>query len=150
MSEERKLSEIAKSLAEEIGDGVLATLDEEGYPYTSLVEVIFDGDRNFWLLLSDLAVHSANIARDARASLLLREPAKAGQHAPATERASFLGRLEQEDRCAQEIVEAYLAHHPQAQKYVEFSDFSFYRLHIERVRLVAGFGRIGWIDVEKW
>jgi len=37
---------------------------------------------------------------------------------------------------------AYLRRHPDAEMYANFSDFSFYRMEISRVHLVAGFGRI--------
>jgi heme iron utilization protein len=30
--------------------------------------------------------------------------------------------------------------------YADFRDFAFYRMHIERAHLVAGFGRILWVD----
>lgn len=140
------LTRKATSMAEECGEAALATLDEEGYPYTSLVELLFDGDRHFWLLLSDLAVHTANIKRDVRASLLVRE--SSDDEAVATARGSFLGRVVESDGDA--IRSEYLAMHPHAEQYIDFSDFSFYRFRIERIRIVAGFGKISWIDVEEF
>lgn len=29
---------------------------------------------------------------------------------------------------------------------IDFPNFQFYRLHVERVRLIAGFGQMGWIS----
>ncbi len=40
----------------------------------------------------------------------------------------------------------YLARHPSAVRYAGFGDFNLYRVIIERAHLVAGFGRIHWIE----
>jgi hypothetical protein len=48
-----------------------------------------------------------------------------------------------EDRT--EFREAYLAAHPGASAFIDFPDFAFYRLRADRVRYIAGFGRMGWI-----
>ncbi len=40
----------------------------------------------------------------------------------------------------------FLARHPSATAYADFADFSFYRLQPDRAHLVAGFGRINWIE----
>ncbi len=40
----------------------------------------------------------------------------------------------------------YLARHPDAAAYVQFRDFNLYRVEIDRAHLVAGFGRIHWLD----
>jgi hypothetical protein len=40
----------------------------------------------------------------------------------------------------------YLARHPSAELYRGFKDFHFYRMAVTRAHLIAGFGRIDWID----
>jgi heme iron utilization protein len=132
-------------LAEEAGEAVLGTLDGEGYPYTSLVEIDYDGAGNFWMLLSNLAAHTKNIRRDVRASLLIRDGASQ-QDTLATTRASYLGRVIAAEHQRDEIAKSYVARHPQAADFLKFSDFRFYRFRVERVRMVAGFGRIGWVE----
>ena len=37
-----------------------------------------------------------------------------------------------------------------ARGYIHFPDFHFYRLHVERVRYIAGFGQMGWIKGEAY
>ncbi len=138
------------ALAEQADRGVLGTLDDEGYPYTSLVELSFDGEGNFWLLLSNLAFHTRNIRRDVRASLLIRDEEEDEGDTLATTRASYLGRIIAAEHRRDEIAEQYLARHPQAADFLKFSDFRFYRFRVERVRVVAGFGRIGWVDPNDW
>ena len=41
---------------------------------------------------------------------------------------------------------AFTAHHPRAPVYAGFADFRLYRVAVERGHLVAGFGRIEWIE----
>ena len=40
----------------------------------------------------------------------------------------------------------FIARHPAAALYGNFHDFQIYRMRIERAHLIAGFGRIHWID----
>jgi putative heme iron utilization protein len=115
----------------------------QGAPYTSLVLFAVDLDASPLLLLSDLARHSRNIAFDPRVSLLL--DATEGHPDPLTgPRLTLLGRaLPTEDprRAAR-----FVAHHPTSEVYAGFRDFRLYRVTVERGHLVAGFGRIDWID----
>jgi len=123
----------------------LGTLLREtgGAPYVSLVNVATDHDGAPLLLLSELADHSRNLAADDRASLLFdgtgeREDPLAG------ERATLQGRLRRSDEPRHRS--RYLARHAAATSYVDFKDFHFYRMAVERAHLVAGFGRIHWLE----
>lgn len=122
--------------------GALAT-SLRGAPYVSLVLVAADLDASPLLLLSDLAQHSRNIAFDPRVSLLL--DATQDYPDPLTgPRLTLLGR-------AEAIADArslarFTAHHPSSSVYSGFSDFRLYRVSVERAHLVAGFGRIHWIE----
>src|SRR5262249_36565496 len=40
----------------------------------------------------------------------------------------------------------FIAHHPTSAGYAGFGDFHLYRVEVDRGHLVAGFGRIDWID----
>jgi heme iron utilization protein len=105
-----------------------------GAPYASLVLVAVDLDATPLLLLSDLAQHSRNITFDPRVSLLL--DATEGHPDPLTgSRLTLLGqaRPTADPRCLARFVAG-------------FRDFRLYRMAVERGHLVAGFGRIDWID----
>jgi putative heme iron utilization protein len=92
------------------------------------------------MLLSRLAVHTSNLERDARASLLfVREP-PAGEEAMTAMRLTLVGRCGKD--ADPEARRHYLARHPDAFRYSDFADFSIYRFEIDRGHLVAGFGRI--------
>lgn len=121
----------------------LATAMADGAPYASLVLLALDLDATPLLLLSDLAEHSRNIARDPRLSLLI--DGTSGLADPLTgARATLLGRAEvaSEER----LMARFIARHPSASGYAGFADFRLYRIAVERAHLVAGFGRIRWVD----
>jgi putative heme iron utilization protein len=118
----------------------LGTLDETGAPFVSLVTVATTpaGDPAF--LLSDLAVHTANLKRDPRASLLLVAPGGEGGDPLAGARLTLAGTVARDDDPATR--RRFLARHPEAAGYAGFADFGFYRLAVTSGHLVAGFGRI--------
>jgi putative heme iron utilization protein len=132
----------ARSLARTRTRAALAT-SLGGAPYASLVLLAVDLDASPLLLLSELARHSRNIAFDPRVSLLL--DATEGDPDPlAGPRLTLLGRaLPTGDphRLAR-----FISHHPTSAGYAGFGDFHLYRVEVERGHLVAGFGRIDWID----
>src|ERR1700687_2846802 len=116
-----------------------------GWPYVSLVITACDSDASPLLLLSDLAQHTKNLGADPQVSLLFEDT---GGHADplAGPRLSLLGRAE---RCDDPRSAArFAARHPASARYAGFADFHLYRIAIERGHLVAGFGRIAWIEAE--
>lgn len=113
------------------------------HPYVSLVEIASDVAGRPILLLSDLAEHAKALALNPAASLLIDGTAGFATRLTGP-RASLIGRLE---KVAPEAVSArYLARHPGAALYAGFGDFAFYRFELDKAHLVAGFGRIHWVD----
>jgi putative heme iron utilization protein len=129
----------AKRLLRETGTGALGTLAPDGAPYVSLVTVASDPDGSPLLLLSKLALHTENIGRDHRVSLLLSARVKAGDPLAGV-RVSVSGPIAKTDNVGAK--RRFLARHPSAKGYAEFPDFNFFRIEMERAHLVAGFGRI--------
>ncbi|MEX2648171.1 MAG: DUF2470 domain-containing protein [Alphaproteobacteria bacterium] len=139
---------VARELIRAAATATLATLqsDAGGWPYGSLVQLATDARGRPILLLSDLAEHTRNLAADDRVSLLL--DGTGGLDEPLTgARLSLQGRIapsaEPADRAR------YLRRFPGAALFADFKDFRFYRIEPVRGHLVAGFGRIHWIDAEK-
>ena len=114
-----------------------------GAPYVSLVNVATDHAGAPLLLLSELADHTRNLAAYARASLLF-DGTGAREDPLAGERATLQGRLGRSD--LPDDRSRYLARHPAASAYAGFKDFHLYRMAVERAHLVAGFGRIHWLE----
>ena len=137
----------ARALARRRDRAALATLQHgEGFagaPYASLVLAAFDLDGSPLLYLSDLAQHSKNLRADTRASLLF-ESGRPGADPLAAPRLTLLGEIRpvEEPR----LHARFMARHPSNLPYAGFRDFRLYRMAVARAHLVAGFGRIAWID----
>lgn len=114
-----------------------------GRPYVSLVACACEVDASPLLLLSDLAQHMKNLVTDPLVSLLFAD--RGDDPDPlAGPRLTLLGRAE---RCPDPLAAArFAARHPASEAYANFADFHLYRVAIERGHLVAGFGRIAWIE----
>ena len=134
----------ARELLQSAATASLATLMEDGAPYASLVTVAADTELSPLLLLSDLAQHTKNIARDTRASLLI-DGTGGGPGDPLDgPRLTLLGTLERSDH--ESAAEVFLGRHPQAKGYARFADFQFYCLRLGRAQLVSGFGKVAWLS----
>ncbi len=116
--------------------------DFAGYPYGSLVQVASSMEGMPVLLLSQLAEHTRNLARDRRASLLYENVG--GLASPLTGlRVTLVGNIA---RASEQDATRYLNRHPEARQYAGFKDFAFYRFTPHAAHLVAGFGKIEWLD----
>ncbi len=137
---------LARSLLRRRRQGALATLMAgSGDPYCSLVNVASHSDGTPILLISRLALHTKNILADPRVSLMLDERAE-GDPLEGS-RIMLAGRAEQASDDELAILRRrYLNAHPSAEAFVEFKDFSFFRIRPSGTHLVAGFGRI--VDLE--
>ena len=118
----------------------LATLDDSGAPFASFVLIAPGPDNSPLLLLSRLALHTRNLCRDPRASLLITREPPADAAPAATVRISLKGRAVGDDNPAGKRL--FLASHPDAACYADFDDFGFYRFEVESGHLVGGFGQI--------
>lgn len=143
------VADVARGLIRAASTAALATLGRKepagaGAPYASLVLSACTQAAEPILLLSRLAEHTQNLLADSRASLLF--DGTAGLESPLTgARLSLQGRLV---ACGPEEIEPrrrFLHRHADAARYVDFGDFSFYRLEPTAGHLVAGFGVIHWL-----
>jgi putative heme iron utilization protein len=135
---------VGRALIRRRGHVALATLCDR-QPYVSLVASACGLDGSPLLLLSDLAQHTRNLKAEPAASLLFEDTA--GMPDPlAGSRLTVIGRAA---LCAdRHAFSRFIARHPAAASYAGFADFRLYRVEIERGHLVAGFGRIAWIEAE--
>ena len=140
-------AERARTLVHATRVGAFATVsvDFPGYPFGSVVSYALDDDGNPILLLSDIAEHTRNLKADARASLMATEDDRPGD-VLALGRVTLIGDLESVPSEQREAIRAtYLAAHPKA-LYADFGDFNFYRLAVNSVRYVGGFGHMSWVE----
>lgn len=112
-----------------------------GDPYCSLVNIASHADGSPILLISRLALHTGNILADSRVSLMLDERAE-GDPLEGS-RIMLAGWAEQAAGAEAAILRRrYLNAHPSAEAFVDFKDFSFFRIRPGAAHLVSGFGRI--------
>ena len=135
-------AKLARSLLRRSRQGALASLmPGSGDPYCSLVNVASHPDGSPILLISRLALHTRNLLGDARISLMLDERAE-GDPLEGS-RIMLAGQAEQADGDDVAILRRrYLNAHPSSEVFVNFKDFSFFRIRPTGAHLVAGFGRI--------
>lgn len=133
--------DVARRVLRSAAVGSLATVTAEGMPFASLVTVATAPAGEPILLLSALAQHTRNLDADRRASLLLVAPGGEGGDPLAGARLTLTGTVG--PRTADPAIRRrFIARHPEAAGYADFTDFAFYRLEIATGHLVAGFGRI--------
>ncbi len=135
-------AKLARSLLRRSRQGALATLmPGSGDPYCSLVNIASHPDGSPILLISRLALHTRNLLGDARLSLMLDERAE-GDPLEGS-RIMLAGQAEQADGDDVAMLRRrYLNAHPSSEVFVNFKDFSFFRIRPTGAHLVAGFGRI--------
>ena len=120
--------------------GSLATIDRaSNYPYVSLITLATDPSGAPVFLISKLARHTANLAVDDRASVLIDETGALADPLQGA-RLTLRGRAEPTGDDA--VRRRFLARHPEAAVYADFPDFGFWRLKIEGAHFIGGFGRI--------
>ena len=130
--------------------GTLATQSQRhaGWPFASVMPYALTGDGAPLFLISGMAIHTQNLLADPRASLLVMQSG-AGDDPLGSPRATLLGtasRVESSDA----LRAAYLERHPSASYWIDFSDFSFFRLEVSDVYFVGGFGVMGWVAADDY
>jgi putative heme iron utilization protein len=137
----------ARGLLRRARTGSLGTSnrDPKG-PYVSLVNIASDEQGHPVIFISKLAWHTRNIEADPLASIMVSEIPPAGD-ALTGPRVTVMGRLEKAS--AAEMSLRYAHHHPDARGYLDFPDFSFWRLMPQKIHAVAGFGRIETMEPDE-
>jgi heme oxygenase (biliverdin-IX-beta and delta-forming) len=137
-------SKMIRTLIRKKDRAALASLmTEELAPYASMVMTATDQAGNILLLLSDLAIHSQNAAKNDTVSLLF-EDEFGGEDPLMSLRVSVQATLVKTEDSYDK--ERYLARHPSAAEFADFGDFHFYKAQVNRLHFVAGFGHIDWLE----
>ncbi|HEX7828840.1 MAG TPA: DUF2470 domain-containing protein [Thermoanaerobaculia bacterium] len=125
--------------------GTLATQSARhaGFPFASVMPYALLDDASPLFLISGMAIHTQNVLADPRASLLVMQSGSESDPL-GSPRATLLGtvtRIESSDA----IRAAYLERHPSSKYWIDFTDFSFFRLDVSDIYFVGGFGVMGWV-----
>jgi putative heme iron utilization protein len=117
-----------------------------GFPFGSLMPFALDAEGRPLFLISNMAMHTQNLKEDPRCSLFVAQAAADGDPLGAA-RVTMVGRAEPVP--TQDLAsarEAYLACHENSRYWVDFADFSFFRLEPVDLYYVGGFGVMGWVE----
>ena len=143
------LAEKSKLLLQDCDYSTLATqsLKHSGFPFASVVPYALDELGRPLFLISSMATHTKNLKTDDHACLLVESSDSEERLAGA--RVSVIGNIapipkENEAEVAS-ASQVYLKKHPTARQWADFGDFTWCRLEIEEIYVVAGFGSMGWV-----
>jgi hypothetical protein len=101
-------------------------------------------------LISNMAMHTQNLKADPRCSLFVGQAPADGDPLGAS-RTTIIGDAEPvKESEVGSVRETYLARHANSRYWVDFSDFSFFRLQPIDLYYVGGFGVMGWVEAEKY
>jgi putative heme iron utilization protein len=132
--------------------GTLSTLSrkQSGFPFGSVMPYGLDETGRPVFLISTMAMHTQNLQADPRSSLLVTQPDASGDPLGAS-RVTLLGNVfpipESEVAEARKL---YLARYTNSKNWVDFEDFSFYRMDVMDVYYVGGFGVMGWVSATEY
>lgn len=141
----------AKSLLQDGEIAVLSTNSNsmEGYPFGSMVQFLSLENGNICLFISDLAQHTKNLSKDNKLSLTVLQKDKLG--AANAARITLLGQAKRKPRQdSLESITLFCQKYRDAEQYAELGDFYIWEIDVERVRFIAGFGQIFWLEKEEW
>jgi heme iron utilization protein len=132
--------------------GSLSTLSRKqpGFPFGSVMPYALDDHGHPIFLISTMAMHTQNLQADARASLLVTQEETDGEPLGAS-RVTLVGNvLPVPNTELAELREHYLKRHANSKYWVDFEDFSFYRMDVIDVYYVGGFGVMGWVSASDY
>jgi heme iron utilization protein len=145
---EPSFAERARTLAYLGRIGSLSTWSRKqpGFPFGSVMPYALDEHGRPIFLISTMAMHTQNLQADPRGSLLVTQPDASGDPLGAS-RATLIGNtLTIPKPDVPEARRLYLARYANSQYWVDFDDFSFYRMEVVDVYYVGGFGVMGWVS----
>jgi|SRR5712691_5490468 len=123
---------------------------QAGFPFGSVMPYGLDDRGRPIFLISTMAMHTQNLQADPRASLLVTQPDATGDPLGAS-RITLLGNVVPVPET--DLVESrrlYLDRYANSKYWVDFKDFSFYRMEVVDVYYVGGFGVMGWIAASEY
>jgi putative heme iron utilization protein len=132
--------------------GSLSTLSRKqpGFPFGSVMPYGLDDRGRPIFLISTMAMHTQNLQADPRASLLVTQDDAGGDPLGAS-RVTLVGNaLPMAKSETPEARELYLARYANSKYWVDFEDFSFYRMDAVDVYYVGGFGVMGWVSAAEY
>ena len=149
---EPSYAERIRTLLSLVSIGTLSTMSRKhrGFPFGSLMPFALDLTGRPVFLISNMAMHTQNLKTDPRCSLFIGQGAPDGDPLGSA-RATLIGDAEPvQEHDAASVREQYLARHENSRYWVDFTDFSFFRLQPIDLYYVGGFGVMGWVEARDY
>jgi heme iron utilization protein len=146
MTTQLTLAETARSLAARAKRAVLGSVQDDDFPFSSLVEVAPLKGGDMLIIMSDLAQHAKNIKANDKASLLLSDDLHSSA-ATAHGRTTLTGTVVLTSEPAH--LETWKTAYPHS-TLGTFHDFRLYHFAVTRAHVIAGFGRAGRVALEAY
>ncbi len=133
-----------------IGSFSTVSRKQPGFPFGSVMPYGLDAPGRPIFLISTMAMHTQNVQVDSRASLLVTQADASGDPLGAS-RVTVMGNVltvpEPEVADARKL---YLERYANSKYWVDFEDFSFYRMDVLDIYYVGGFGVMGWVPASDY
>lgn len=124
---------------------------QEPLPFVSMLPFVVDKNGDIIFLISDLALHTNNIDENSNSSLMVIKPDVSGDFFNG-QRATICGQtlLVESAEDIAESAKLYVDQFPKSKAWVDFGDFNFYRLKVDSIYFIGGFGIIEWVDIPQY
>ncbi len=156
---------------EDTHHGTLCTISTEsgleGFPHGSIVPFAISSDGHPYILVAEIAAHTRNLLDSSKSCLFMSHPNPNGDP-QSFWRISLLGNFSRilsqsragdlsDEKLSKSIIISeeeennmlmrYCQRVPNAENYLKMHNFFFWKMDVlERVRYIAGFGKICWIE----
>jgi heme iron utilization protein len=123
---------------------------QPGFPFGSVMPYGLDASGRPIFLISIMAMHTQNLLANPRASLLITQAESGGDPLGAS-RVTLVGTVAKVP--SPDLAEArqlYLERYANSKHWVDFEDFSFYRMEVVDIYFVGGFGVMGWVSAAEY
>lgn len=130
----------------QVSNGTLATHSREpaGFPYPTALPFAPTAQHFPMILISHLAEHTRNLQADSRAGFLIAH--SSSDSILDGQRLTLLGSFSPaHPDSTDQLANRYLRYQPEAARYLELGDFTFWVMTVEKMRYIGGFGAMGWI-----
>src|SRR3984885_13490533 len=149
---EPSFAERARTLVHLTRVGSISTLSRKqpGFPFGSVMPYGLDEHGRPIFLISTMAMHTQNLKADPRSSLLVTQDDADGDPLGAS-RVTLVGNvLPVPEAEIPGVRKLYLERQPNSKYWVDFEDFSFYRMDVVDTYYVGGFGVMSWVAASEY
>lgn len=134
-----------------VKDGKLAALgtSDKGQPFVSLTPYALDANGRPFVYISTMAFHTKNLKAKPESSLMVAKADEENLFNSA--RLTFVGKMTLvTDKDEVDLQKIYFDKYPEAKDLAKAHEFGFYRMEVEKLHYIGGFGDVHWIKGSDW